>query len=60
MHAFLKVVGWFAVLCFLAITEKYIPKQEDAFRIAVALTWLLWIFVGAAYGLRGMWRFLRA
>jgi len=60
MHAILKVFGWLAVIVLLTISEKYIPKQETAFRMAVALTWLLWIFVGAAYGLRDVWRFLRS
>lgn len=60
MHAFIKVILWLAVILLLTISEKYIPRQEAAFRMAVALTWLLWLIVGGLYGLRGLWRFLRA
>jgi hypothetical protein len=60
MHALGKVVLWFAVVCFLLIVEKNIPKDETGFRMAVALTWLLWMILGALYGMRGVWRFLRS
>ena len=60
MPAFLKVVLWLLVVCFLLIIEKYIPPAEYEFRLVVALTFMLWNLVGLVYGLRGIWRFMRS
>jgi hypothetical protein len=60
MHAFLRVILWIMVCCFLLIVEKNISPKEYEFRLVVALTFLLWNLVGLVFGLRGLWRFLRS
>ena len=60
MHGTVRLILWLIVTCGLCMTEKFIPPQETAFRTLVALTFMLWCLVGAAYGVRGIWRFMRS
>lgn len=58
MHPFLRVCVWFLVMFLIAVIHYIIPRQELIFRYTVAFTFLLWLVVGAAYGLRGIFRFI--
>lgn len=58
MPTFAKVVIWFLVLGALFFFEGIIPKNEKEFLKLGALVVLVWLIGGAAYGVRGIFRFL--
>jgi hypothetical protein len=60
MHAFFRVVAWLVVMLLIAAIHYQIPRSESAFRAVLTLTFMLWLVVGALYGLRGVFRFFMA
>jgi len=58
MHPIARTLLWLAILALILFSETIIPKSEQVMRTCGALTFLLWLLVGAAWFLRGMYRFI--
>lgn len=58
MSSFAKVAVWFVVLIGMICIEGIIPKNEKEFLKLGVLVMFAWLIGGAAYGARGIFRFL--
>lgn len=58
MHPFVRLFLWCGVLATILVVTSWLPKSESVLRSLLAGTFLLWVIVGVAWFLRGMYRFI--
>lgn len=58
MHWYVRIFLWVGVLACILVFTSWLPKNETVFRNLFAGTFLLWLFVGVAWFLRGLYRFI--
>ena len=58
MHWYVRIFLWLGVLAVILVVTSWLPKSEGVFRNLMAGTFLLWLFVGVAWFLRGLYRFI--
>lgn len=58
MHWYVRIFLWVGVLAVILVGTSWLPKSENVLRSLMAGTFLLWVLVGVAWFLRGMYRFI--
>ena len=58
MHWYVRVFLFVGIMALILVTTSWIPKSESVLRSLMAGTFLLWLCVGVAWFLRGMYRFI--
>ena len=58
MHWFVRVFLWLGVMATILVVTSWLPKGENGLRSMFAGTFLLWLLLGVAWFLRGVYRFI--
>lgn len=58
MHWFVRLFLWVGVMATILVVTSWLPKSETGLRSVFSLTFVLWLIVGGAWLIRGLYRFV--